>query len=311
MQTLLVLRNLTVENANAICGHTYGFPAVSHFLGFTHALSRDLYAELGLSLGGCAIVCHEHQVHAYQPGDRGDYVFALTRNPLTKEGKTSAFVEEGRMNMTVSLVVECHFSTMDLDFGGASYEEDLGRITTFLSQKILSRRLAAGTITNIDSIEFVTLDDRPERATRNLLFSLLPGFVLCDQSQLLSAHFQVLQQTNPEVELTDAWMDFFALKQHAVSDVENPQEGDPGRWEYLPKPGPGWIVPLAVGYKAISPLYHNDEVERTRDAETSFRFVELTYGIGQWQSPHRCRNLNELIWRYHQEDDWYLCRQNK
>lgn len=51
MRSTLLLRHLKVENANAISGLTYGFPAISHFLGFTHALSRRLEQEHGLTLG--------------------------------------------------------------------------------------------------------------------------------------------------------------------------------------------------------------------------------------------------------------------
>src|SRR5687767_14223913 len=103
MKALLTIRNICVDNANAIAGLTYGFPAVSHFLGFTHALSRKLTRKLGVALGGCAVVCHSHKVQAYQPSGWGDYVFALTRNPLTKEGDTAPFNEEGRMHMEVTL----------------------------------------------------------------------------------------------------------------------------------------------------------------------------------------------------------------
>ena len=73
MKSLLLLRQVEVENANAINGLTYGFPAISHFLGFTHALSRKLDAAHGLTLGGCAVICHQHQLQAYQPDDHGDF----------------------------------------------------------------------------------------------------------------------------------------------------------------------------------------------------------------------------------------------
>src|SRR5690554_6212642 len=115
MKSLLSIKNIKVENANAIAGLTYGFPAVSNFLGFTHALSRALNKKLGLSLGGCAIICHQHRVQAYQPAGWGDYVFALTRNPLTKEGNTQPFNEEGRMHMEVSLLIECDFHTRAIE----------------------------------------------------------------------------------------------------------------------------------------------------------------------------------------------------
>lgn len=115
MSHVIVLRHLQVENANAVAGLTYGFPAISHFLGYVHALSRKLQASHGLTLGGCGVICHRRQIHAHSSGR--DYQFALTRNPLTKEAKTAAFNEEGRMHMTVSLVIECAGEIANGDIG--------------------------------------------------------------------------------------------------------------------------------------------------------------------------------------------------
>ena len=117
MRSLLILRHIKVENAVAITGLTYGFPGISSFLGFTHALSRALHKDHGLSLDGCGVVCHNHSIQAYRPSQWADYRFTMTRNPLTKEEKTPSFVEEGRMHMEVSLVIECDFTTDDLAFG--------------------------------------------------------------------------------------------------------------------------------------------------------------------------------------------------
>ncbi len=104
MSYLLLLPHIRIENANAVAGLTWGFPAITHFLGYVHALSRRV-SEFGVSFTGCAVINHEHHIQAYSSGR--DYQFALTRNPLTKEGKTAAFNEEGRMHLTVSLLVEC------------------------------------------------------------------------------------------------------------------------------------------------------------------------------------------------------------
>ncbi|PVF10187.1 type I-F CRISPR-associated protein Csy2, partial [Yersinia pestis] len=50
MSSLIVLHQVRVENANAIAGLTYGFPAITHFLGYSHALSRKLQSSHGLTL---------------------------------------------------------------------------------------------------------------------------------------------------------------------------------------------------------------------------------------------------------------------
>lgn len=317
MKSLLIIRNVKVENANAIAGLTYGFPPVSAFLGFTHALSRALQGAHQLTLGGCAVICHQHQVHAHQPGGWGDFVFSLTRNPLTREGNTPAFVEEGRMNMEVSLLIECNFISDDINFSAGNSDESIRSLEQWILTQALTQRLAGGTITDAKRAEFLELDDdRDERRkqVRKVLYRSLPGTALIDRSELLEEHFQHQLRDNPDSEMLDTWLDFVALKRQAVpelKDDEQPTEDHKAEWEYLPKPAGGWLVPIAVGYKAISPLYDNAEVARTRDTETPFRFVETAYGLGQWIAPHRIRHIEDLIWRYHVDGDWYLCKNSR
>ena len=67
-----------------------------------------------------------------------------------------------------------------------------------------------------------------------------------------------------------------------------------------------------TGYKAISPVYKNTEVENTRDNETDVCFVESAHSIGEWQSVHRLKKteeLNNCLWHYHYAENWYLCKQ--
>lgn len=315
MKSLLVLRHLKVENANAIAGMTWGFPAISNFLGFTHALSRKLQADKNLTLGGCAVVCHQHSINAYQPAGWGDYVFALTRNPLTKEAKSPAFVEEARMHMEVSLLIECEFDSFELDFGTGVEKQDKVLLEAFITQQVMKQRLAGGTIVGLRNVEWIALPEDGEplrKATRQQMLRLLPGFLLLDRGDLLKSHFEDLKAQNPEAELMDAWLDFAALKHQAVvedlKEGAKPEEGQKAEWKYLPKPAGGYLVPITKGYQAISPLYENSEVARTRDPSTPFRFVESVYSVGQWISPHRIHNLELVIWRYQAEGELYLCQ---
>lgn len=85
MSYLLLLPHIRIENANAVSGLTWGFPSMTHFLGYVHAISRKVVDEFGVSFDGCAVVSHEQHIQAYSSGR--DFQFALTRNPLTREGK--------------------------------------------------------------------------------------------------------------------------------------------------------------------------------------------------------------------------------
>ncbi|MBL4831664.1 MAG: hypothetical protein JKY55_17485 [Aliivibrio sp.] len=93
----------------------------------------------------------------------------------------------------------------------------------------------------------------------------------------------------------------------------SPDEKTDADWEYVKKPEAGYLVPIMVGYKAISEVYKNKEIENTRDNETPVCFVEAAHSIGEWQSAHRIRSVEELnncLWHYHHEKNWYLCKQN-
>lgn len=293
MSTLIILRRIKVENANAIAGLTYGFPAITHFLGFTHALSRKLQQSHGLTLEGCAVTSHQQQLHAY--GTRWEKSFALTRNPLTREAKTAAFNEEGRMHMTVSLLIDCQ----------GQLPADIAALRDAITQQAQCQRLAGGTIIDIEQVAIQSFP-QDEAQTRQVMRRLIPGFILRDRTSLLHQHFQALRQVNPHAELLDAWLDFAALKMQA-----EPAPPDyPVSWHSLPKPGGGFLTPLMVGYRAISPLYSEGEVEKVRCQQTPFCFAEAAYGIGEWQGAHRINDIRQAFWQYQYQDGDYYCRQS-
>lgn len=298
MKSTLLLRHLKVENANAISGLTYGFPAISNFLGFTHALSRRLEQAFGLTLGGCAVVAHRTELQSSPLGNRREQVFALTRNPLTKEGKTAPFNEEGRMHLDISLLIECEFNADQLP-GEGSLPQAIANLQSWFERVIPSLRLAGGTILSLAAVRWSESLDK--KALRKLRMSLLPGFVLVSRHTLLIEHHQARQQQAADAELLDSLLDFVAI-QHRAEQAEGEVS-----WRQQPKPGPGYLVPIAVGYQAISPLHAPDSIPSSRDRETPFRFVESIYSLGQWISPHRVDDLDSLLWRYRHQEPNYLC----
>lgn len=292
MRNIIVLPWLEVENANAVAGLTWGFPSITHFLGYTHALSRKLQLSHGLRLEGCGVICHRHQAHAYSSGR--DYQFALTRNPLTREGKTASFNEEGRMHLTVSLVMECHGEIANGDIG-------IGDLQAHLQTLCQTQKLAGGSITRLRKVRVCS----PDKFKAHL-FGLMPGYALLDRSDWLAEHYQALKAHSPQTEMMDAWLDFAALKfaaaaegEHATGQVD---------WSWQKKPRPGYLVPLMTGWQRISPLYAPGQVINTRDSETPFCFAEAVYGVGEWVGAHRIKQADELFWRYRTTDTGYYCR---
>lgn len=373
MSQYLLINRVQVQGANAVAGFTWGFPAITHFLGFAHNLSRKLqkHAEFSdIELSGCAVIAHEHQVHTY-----GYNQFTQSRNPpyLKKHSKceTPPVIEEGKMNMNISLLIACE--------GNIGNRKDA--LVEWLNNACMCQRLAGGTILDIADIDFITVDDEQNRNNlRSVIRKLLPGFVLQDRSADLEKYFNKQLKHEPDSELFDAWLDFIALKQKArpvsnlinqylskqlelnsddkncrqrwslwqahleqpyeqetipdelrvyfdsiASDKKykkllsqwqdycNPNEKTTADWQYIDKPENGFLVPIMVGYKAISPVYPNSEVANTRDNETDVCFVEAVHSIGEWQGVHRIRDeqaLRRSLWRYQPfQKHWYLCAQ--
>lgn len=299
MSSLILLRHIRVENANAVAGLTYGFPAITHFLGYAHALSRRLTETHGLQIEGCVVVNHKHQIHAHTSGR--DYQFALTRNPLTRDAKTAAFNEEGRMHLTVSLLLECHGEIPNGEYGQRDLAEHLSQVCPTL-------RLAGGIIVDIAAISVMAMP-ASSKEMRRLQWQLMPGFVLRDRSAWLGEHHQRLLENTPNATLLDAWLDFAALKMQAETPEEGEiHEGESARWQYVPKPNPGYLVPVMIGYQRISPLYAPGVVANARDANTPFTFTEAVYGVGEWCGLHRIQSLEEIFWRYRTTETGYYCQ---
>lgn len=299
MRSTLLLRHLKVENANAIGGLTYGFPAISHFLGFTHALSRRLEQSHGLTLGGCAVIAHHTELQSQPLGNRREQVFALTRNPLTKEGKTAPFNEEGRVHLDITLLIECDFNADQLPKGD-TLEQRIGALQIWFERTVPTLRLAGGTITSLGQVQWREHFD--ERELRRLRMGLLPGFALVCRHDLLTRHHQQCLESDPGRELLDSLLDFVTLRHQVRQD-----ETGAVSWPRLAKPASGYLVPLAVGYQGISPLHDPGTIPSSRDQETPFRFAESVYTLGQWVSPHRIQSLDSLLWRYRHQEPYYLC----
>lgn len=309
----MIFERLSVQDANCIAGFTYGFPAITHFLGFGHALSRKLSVSHNLGLQGCAVICHQHQIHAYQPKENRDFVFAQSRNPprekgKNKDGKEKAaipppIIEEGKMNMTVSLVMACP----DLNI---SRTAEINALKQTLHDLALQHRLAGGSIEKISAIHILNKDE--QKLLRIVKRLLLPGFVLMDRADLLASHYQTLKQQQADADLMDAWLDFSALKYQAQPKIKEgelePTDTTEAEWHRMDKPAKGWLVPITNGYKAISPVYPPGEVANTRDTNTPFCFVEAAHSIGEWRSLHRIQEVADMLWHYRHEQDWYLCQ---
>ncbi|MCG9077651.1 type I-F CRISPR-associated protein Csy2 [Laribacter hongkongensis] len=310
IDALLHIPQLSVQNANAISGpHSWGHPGPTHFTGLMTALERKLGADFGLHFVAVGIISH-----GYQTQTNGDYVqrFNLSRNPVGKDGATCAIVEEGRIHLQLSLVFG-----LQLDEVRKTASDDvLDELAQQAGRTLATLRIAGGSVlpgrsalkprlTRLADPDGNNGAEKRAAQFRNLRRYLMPGYALVARDDLLHSHLATLQQDNPDASLLDAWLDQSRLN-------HTPTQDDEGNtvWQVQRGSGKGWIVPLPVGYGAISPLYEAGSVQGTRDDSTPVRFVESLYSLGQWLSPHRLHDYRQLLWypTYDEASGVYRCR---
>ena len=151
---------------------------------------------------------------------------------------------------------------------------------------------------------FLVSDDAEARRKdfRKLSRKCLPGFALVSRDDLLQARLKELTSITPDSTLLDAWLDLSRLNYRAVRKQKN-MGNEVGKTsasnetvEWVMDPRQGWIVPIPVGFAAISELYAPGSVSGARDPNVPFQFVESVYSIGQWVSPHRLNDINDFLW---------------
>ena len=305
---LLVLPHLKVHNANAVSSPlTHGFPSITAFLGLMWALERKTRAAgLDLEFGAVGVVCHDRQEQTTE----GGFVksFRLTRNPVGKDGGTAAIVEEGRIHLDLSLVLAVNAGPWD--------DDAQARDKQTIADLLQSMRIAGGTLLPATQpptsrhlpwlANFTGDSDDQAREFRRLRARLLPGSALVARDDLIDSRLNELRTQSPQATRLDAWLSLSRINWHYDSKAEDGK----GAWQHDRKKGFGWVVPIPVGYGALSELHDAGSVARARDATTPFRFVESLYSMGEWIGPHRLHAPQDLLWYADSRPDngLYRCR---
>lgn len=305
---LLVLPHLKVHNANAVSSPlTHGFPSVTAFLGLMWALERRTRAAgLDLEFGAVGVVCHDRQEQTTD----GGFVksFHLTRNPVGKDGKTAAIVEEGRIHFDLSLVLAVNAEPWDQD----AQQRDLETILDLLQ----GMHIAGGTLLPATQAstsrhrpwlaDFTGDSDDQAQEFRKLRARLLPGSALVARDDLIDTRLKDLRKQSPQASRLDAWLSLSRINWH----YDTKANAGNGGWQSDRRKGSGWVVPIPVGYGALGDLHDAGSVTNARDATTPFRFVESLYSIGEWLGPHRLHAPQDLLWYADSRPDegLYRCR---
>ena len=277
----LIIPHIRIQNANALSSpYTVGFPAVTAWLGGVHALERKI-GEIfeGLGFVSVGVVCHDHDLQTYR--GPGDYVSSIvgTANPLDKEGERPSFIEEARIHLEVSLVIE---------LGGSFRELMRKRLPSTVSKHLRCMKLAGGDILDFQEPKIISLTHPME-----LLRVLGPGYALIERCDLM----QTAMQEGDDA--LDALIDILAVHHRCQ------EEGDEVLWQ-SGRAQEGWIVPIAIGFMGISEL---GKAKNQRDPNTPHRFAESVVSVGEFRMPQRLKSLEEMLWEYcyDAKNSLYLC----
>ncbi len=149
-------------------------------------------------------------------------------------------------------------------------------------------------------------DNDRQKNFRAACVRLLPGSTLVSRDDLIDFHLETLQKHNAGTTRLDAWLSLSRIEWR-YNSLAN---GGKDAWQSTRKKGGGWIVPIPVGYGALSELHPPGRVCNARDPDTPFRFVESLYSAGEWIGTHRLRSPRQLLWYADSrpEQGLYRCR---
>lgn len=290
MKQFVVINHVRIHNANAISSpYTIGFPAMTAWLGAVHVLQRCLwqrgFAEVALTK--TAIACHQCNVQTYR--GKNDYVNSIigTGNPLTKDGERASFIEEGRCHLNISLLIETKGIT------GDNKEACLA----VMQEQIHKMKMAGGDILSVGNIRIEAVDDDDEQQVRRLLGRLMPGYVLIERRDLMTTAMLAGHDA------IDALLEYLKV----TYEPEAMAEQLPKKWQAPQRKAPGWIVPIAVGFRGISAL---GKVKHQRDEHTKHRFAESIVTLGEFIMPYRIQCIEDILWQYNvnEEQGLYVCK---
>lgn len=299
MGTLILLERLEVQNANAISSPlTIGVPSITAFMGFAHQLQRlvhQTYPSSDLLVRQAGVVIHDVDLQARQ-FPRSRTRLKLTANSRggrneSKKSERASFIEEGRCHLTVSLLLDC-----ETEFIGGK-NETLNRIQRLIMGRM---RLAGGTIVNtaLPNVQTVAND-------RRTLGRLIPGWVLMERRDLM---IQAMGEGLDAIEALHRALAIHHQRQvqfDAEAGAETPAPYPTVTWS-SERHQPGYIVPIATGYQALTPVVPSNNA---RDRDTPHRLAESVLTLGEFVLPLRLEKPREMLWQYHHDGDLYVCRQ--
>ena len=289
-KNILLIPHLLVHNANALSSpFTIGFPAMTAWLGAVHALQRKLNSDGFEDLEFMAVGVVSHKADLQVHRGVGDYVNSIigTSNPVDKDGKRPAFIEEARIHLDVSLVIE--FTRVERD----EKERFLERVTHHLQSRM---KMAGGDIFGFKQLDIYQV--KREKELAKIRRKLMPSYAIVERRDLM------IEAMDRGLDAMDALLEYLTINHSCEKD-----EDGKVLWTSKRKSS-GWIVPIATGFQAISEL---GKAKNQRDANKPHCFVESVVTLGEFRMVYKIESLDEILWHYSvdKEHGLYLCEQNK
>ena len=294
------------------------------WLGAVHALERKVrglnqkkredtdFSEIHFT--GVAVSFHKTRLHVFK-GAYGNAV-VNTANPLIKKGadwERPPTIEEPHIDLSASIlkkgadwerpptIEEPHIdlsASILIEIDGLD-PDDKDAILEKVQSEIWRMKIAGGDINRIQSMSIQYTDVDDPATIRRVRGMLMPGYVIIERRDILKQEME--NGTNG----LDALLDYTKVNMSARKDENGKITG----WN-LSRKGTGWIIPISVGFKGLSPL---GICRNQRDKETQHRFAESVVTLGEFRMPYHFDSIDDMMWRYAYDEnqELYLCRNQK
>lgn len=298
MSAYLLLPKIRVQNANALSSLcTIGFPAMTAWMGFAHALERKARLSSNLQtvhFSELGVISHKADLQVYKKYGSEQYCIINSLNPNEKKPekekspKKASFIEEPRIHLRVSLLIQC--------IGVSKDNED--ELTKFVEITLHKMKIAGGDILSFETPKVYYMNDEKPEKEKKLLHQLMPGFALIERRRLLET------AESHSSDALDALLSFLTIRHE--SQKENDQRV---HWSSHQKES-GWLIPIVVGFQGLSSL---GKVMNQRDSTTQHRFVEPVITLGEFKMPYHFSSIEEIMWHYEYDESekLYVCKNEK
>jgi CRISPR-associated protein Csy2 len=171
MKKYIVIEKIDVQNANAWNNIVVGFPAITGFLGATHALER-MINDTGIKccVSGTGIILHEYELKSVTIPKKGwdDTLLTIPRRSLilgkNDTIKEQHFTNQAYIDIIISLVIEINIDE----------SVSLGQLCKLIKHKFNKLRIAGGMVCGFNDVKIVqNVENLPH------------GYVLMDRSYMM------------------------------------------------------------------------------------------------------------------------------